>query len=296
MEKKRKNAFGHLEGKRAVLSRITGALLRAMLVGMLFAVPMFFVPGIAAKSSLVIFVLSLSAFLWTFLEYTSTYPSLIEFRDAPPFNRIRFLSLFATVYCLSLIQANSHVATDASSIVHNVGAIIGYSLDLPGSPVNLMVNQFPVVGEGLPYVTFLASAGIAYFASLVSIVAFVAIFYIRKWPTNSGPFNVWTNMPTFDPTTTSDVVARINRDARINIILGFALPFVIPGFVGLVFDFVGSAPFDDAYMMIWVISGWAFLPSGMIMRGVALSRVAQMIATKRAALTVDQDESVSVPI
>ena len=279
-----------------MLSRITGALLRAILVGMLFAVPMFFVPGIAAKNSLVIFVLSLSAFLWTFLEYTSTYPSLIEFRDAPPFNRIRFLSLLATVYCLSLIQANGPMPTDASSVVFNIGAIIGYSLDLPGSPVNVMASRFPVGGDGLPYTTFLASAGIAYFASLVSIVAFVTIFYIRKWPTNSGPFNVWTNMPTFDPTTTSDVVARINRDARINIILGFALPFLIPGCVGLVFDFVGSAPFDDAYMMIWVISGWAFLPSGMIMRGVALSRVAQMIATKREALTVEDEDSVSVAV
>lgn len=279
-----------------MLSRITGALLRAVLVGMLFAVPMFFVPGIAAKNSLVIFVLALSAFLWTFLEYTSTYPSLIEFRDAPPFNRIRFLSLLATVYCLSLIQANGMIPTNISSIVYSIGAIIGYSLDLPGSPVNLMVNQFPVLGDGMPYATFLASAGIAYFASLVSIVAFVAIFYLRKWPTNSGPFNVWTNMPTFDPTTTTDVVARINRDARINIILGFALPFLIPGCVGLVFDFVGSAPFDDAYMMIWVISGWAFLPSGMIMRGVALSRVAQMIATKRNALTIEDEDSISVPV
>lgn len=279
-----------------MLSRIPGALLRAALVGMLFAVPMFLVPGIAAKNSVVVFVLMFSGFLWTFLEYSSTYPSLIEFRDAPPFNRVRFLSLLATTYCLSLVQAYAMNPLTGSELVHNVGVIIGYSLDIPGSPVNLMVNQFSIVGDGLPYQTFLASVGIAYFASLISIVIFVALFYVRKWPGNSGPFNVWTNMPTFDPTTTSDVVARLNRDARINIVLGFALPFLIPAGVGLSFGFVGSAPFDDSYMMIWVISGWAFLPSGMIMRGVALSRVAQMIATKRDAMTVDDDRaSVSVP-
>lgn len=280
-----------------MLSRIPGALFRAMLVGMLFAVPMFLVPGIAAKNSIVVFVLVLSGFLWTFLEYSSSYPSLIEFRDAPPFNRVRFLSLMATVYCLSLVQAFALNPLAGSELVHNVGVIIGYSLDIPGSPVNLMVNQFSIVGDGLPYQTFLASVGIAYLASLISIVIFVSLFYLRKWPGNSGPFNVWTNMPTFDPTTTSDVVARLNRDARINIVLGFALPFLIPACVGLSFGFVGSAPFDDSYMMIWVISGWAFLPSGMIMRGVALSRVAQMIATKRDAMTVeDQHASVSVPI
>ncbi|MDG2339975.1 MAG: hypothetical protein P8L32_02095, partial [Paracoccaceae bacterium] len=164
------------------------------------------------------------------------------------------------------------------------------------SPVRLMVREFPVVGNGLPHMTFLASAGIAYFASLLSIAVFVTILYLNNWPKNSGPFNVWTNLPTFDPTTTSDVVARLHRDARINIILGFALPFIIPAVVGFVFNFVGSAPFEDVYMMIWVISGWAFLPSGMIMRGVALSRVAQMIATKRDALTVSDDQSASVPV
>ena len=264
---------------------------------MLFALPMFLVPGIAAKNSVVVFVLMFSGFLWTFLEYSSSYPSLIEFRDAPPFNRVRFLSLIATVYCLSLIQAFALNPLSGSEFVHNIGAIIGYSLDIQGSPVNLMVNQFSIVGDGLPYQTFLASAGIAYLASLISIVIFVALFYLQKWPTNSGPFNVWTNMPTFDPMTTSDVVARLNRDARINIVLGFVLPFLIPACVGLSFGFVGSAPFDDSYMMIWVISGWAFLPSGMIMRGVALSRVAQMIATKRDAMTVeDEHASASVPI
>ncbi len=280
-----------------MLSRIPGALLRAALVGMLFAVPMFLVPGIAAKNSVVVFVLLFSGFIWTFLEYSSTYPSLIEFRDAPPFNRVRFLSLLATVYCLSLVQAYAMNPLVGSEFIHNIGVIIGYSLDLPGSPVNLMMDQFGIVGDGLPYMTFLASAGIAYFASLVSIVVFVVIFYARKWPGNSGPFNVWTNMPTFDPTTTSDVVARLNRDARINIVLGFVLPFLIPACVGLSFGFVGSAPFDDSYMMIWVISGWAFLPSGMIMRGVALSRVAQMISVKRDAMTVeDERASVSVPV
>ncbi|MDG2258148.1 MAG: hypothetical protein P8L68_06620 [Paracoccaceae bacterium] len=264
---------------------------------MLFAVPMFLVPGVAAKNSVVVFVLLFSGFIWTFLEYSSTYPSLIEFRDAPPFNRVRFLSLLVTVYCLSLVQAFAMNPIVGSEFVHNVGVIIGYSLDIPGSPVNLMMDQFGIVGDGLPYMTFLASVGIAYFASLVSIVIFVVIFYVRKWPGNSGPFNVWTNMPTFDPTTTSDVVARLNRDARINIVLGFVLPFLIPACVGLSFGFVGSAPFDDSYMMIWVISGWAFLPSGMIMRGVALSRVAQMISVKRDAMTVeDERASVSVPV
>jgi len=103
-------------------------------------------------------------------------------------------------------------------------------------------------------------------------------------------------MPNFDPTTTDDVVGRLSRDARINIVLGFFLPFLIPPVIGVLFRFVGVSPFNDPYLMIWVTAAWAFLPSGMIMRGVAISRVAQMAANARQMQEEDDhDEIASVP-
>jgi ABC-type microcin C transport system permease subunit YejE len=47
-------------------------------------------------------------------------------------------------------------------------------------------------------------------------------------PIATVPFNVWINLPTFDPNGGGDVVRRLVRDGRVNIILGFALPFVMP--------------------------------------------------------------------
>ena len=41
----------------------------------------------------------IAAFL-TFVESNSNFPSIMEFRDAPPFNRLRFASLFVTVLLL----------------------------------------------------------------------------------------------------------------------------------------------------------------------------------------------------
>lgn len=38
---------------------------------------------------------------------------------------------------------------------------------------------------------------------------------------------------------------------------------------------------DDPQTLIWTISAWAFLPASMIMRGVAMGRVAEMIEEKR---------------
>ena len=284
------------ERKQTVASRVSGALFRAILVGVLFALPAFVVPGIASQNGTVIFIISLSMMIWTFMEYASVSPSLIEFRNAPPFNRIRYMSLLVMVYCLSLIQSHMFVPHNTTTFIHNVGAIIGFSIDQPGSPVRLMMMQFPLVADNIPYATFLASTGIAYFISLVSLVIFMAVFFLRRWPSNKEPFNVWLNMPNFDPTTTDDVVGRLSRDARINIVLGFFLPFLIPPVIGVLFRFVGVSPFNDPYLMIWVTAAWAFLPSGMIMRGVAISRVAQMAANARQMQEEDDhDEIASVP-
>ncbi len=275
-----------------MLSRVSGALFRAVSVGVLFALPIFIVPGLAADKGLVVSIVALSMMVWTFMEYASEYPSLIEFRDAPPFNRIRYLTLLVMVYCLSMIQSHLAVENNPASFIHNVGAIIGYSIDQPGSPVRLMMMQFPVLAGDVPYAAFLASTGIAYFTSLVALVVFMVIFFMRRWPTKKGPFNVWINLPTFDPTSTDDVVARLSRDARINIVLGFVLPFLIPSVIGVLFRFVGASPFGDPYLMIWVIAGWAFLPSVMIMRGIALSRVAHL-ATKAQKRLTDEQQDVS---
>jgi hypothetical protein len=38
---------------------------------------------------------------------------------------------------------------------------------------------------------------------------------------------------------------------------------------------------DNPQTLIWTVSAWAFLPASILMRGVALSRVAQMIEVQR---------------
>ena len=62
----------------------------------------------------------------------------------------------------------------------------------------------------------------------ITLSIFVVLLKFYNWPSRSGAFNVWVNLPTFDPTAGGDVVDRLDRDARINIALGFLLPFLIP--------------------------------------------------------------------
>ena len=63
----------------------------------------------------------------TFVEYNAAYPSLVEFRDAPPFNRLRFLMLLATVTCLSLIARGRVAPSNLTEITEAIGSPPGVS-------------------------------------------------------------------------------------------------------------------------------------------------------------------------
>ena len=70
----------------------------------LIATPTVILSDLRLDSQQMVALVALFAGALTFVEYNSVYPGLVEFRDAPPFNRMRFLMLFATVFCLSLIE------------------------------------------------------------------------------------------------------------------------------------------------------------------------------------------------
>jgi len=125
------------------------------------------------------------------------------------------------------------------------------------------------------------AAGMAYLISLVSLAIFLIVLRVANWPNRGQSFNVWVNLPTFDPTTGGDVVERLERDARFNVVLGFLLPFVTPAVVQAASGAFGSVSLSNDMTMIWTLSAWAFLPASLFMRGIAMQRVASMIAAQR---------------
>jgi hypothetical protein len=96
-----------------------------------------------------------------------------------------------------------------------------------------------------------------------------------------GAFNVWLNLPLFDPTGGGDVVHRLNREASINVALGFLLPFLLPAMALLAANLTDRGAALTPQTLIWMACIWAFFPAGMIMRGVAMLRVAELITAKR---------------
>lgn len=274
-------ASGRIEGRNAVTSRLPGALARAALVVLMIVTPSAILPTIGSDSAQIVVLVAIFAAIFTIVEYSASSPSLIEFRSAPPFNRLRFVSLFAMVLTLSIMFRDSENASTITRFFQLVGERVGGSIDFPYSPVRLLLLAMPqnATIEELNHLR--TAAGLSYLISLLSLAVFIVLLRMRGWPRQTTTFNVWVNLPTFDPTVGGDVVARLNRDSQVNLILGFLLPFIVPMIMKLLALFVAPVELGDPHTLIWTVAAWAFLPATLLMRGVALNRVAQMIYVQR---------------
>ena len=273
--------FVRTKGAGAVYSRLTGAVTRAMLVMFIIATPTVLLVDRHPDVQQIVALVALFAAALTFVEYNAVYPGLVEFRDAPPFNRVRFLMLFATVFCLSVIERGRFEPSTTSELVHAVGALIGISMDFPYSPVRLATLMMASDATNAQIGAVRTAAGMSYLISLVSLGIFAIQLRVGSWPCRDRAFNVWVNLPTFDPTSGGDVVVRLKRDARVNIALGFLLPFLIPAVVEIASEGFQPLELTSPQTLIWTMTAWAFLPASLFMRGIAMGRVADMISARR---------------
>ncbi len=279
-----------------MIYRLVGAAVRAFLVVLLIATPSLILPGMSTDVSQIVTLVAIFGAGLTFFEYASTYPGLVEFRDAPPFNRIRFGSLFVTVILLSLIARGSIAPTALTSMVDGIGASVGRLIDFPYSPVRLVVLMLPPEASVRHVQLVRDSAGISYVISLVTLALYVVVQRLYRWPLQRGSFNVWINLPTFDPTAGGDVVERLERDARFNIALGFLLPFLTPAVIKSATALFGAVTLESPQTLIWTVAAWAFLPASLFMRGIAMGRIAALITEKRRMSSQDEGNAGLLPV
>ncbi|MDO9640703.1 MAG: hypothetical protein Q7J44_19380 [Pseudotabrizicola sp.] len=254
--------------------------MRAVLVILVVITPSVILTDVSSDAKQMAALVALFAGLLTFVEYNTEAPSLIEFRDAPPFNRVRLTMLFFTVLCLAVMESSRVQTTSLGALVQAIGQLVGHSLDFPYSPVRLAKLMLAETATPAQVQAVRDAAGVAYITSLISLAGFVILLKISVWPMQGRMFNVWINLPTFDPTA-GDLVERLERDARINIILGFLLPFIIPFVVSLSSTGIDPDSMTASQTLIWTMTAWAFLPASLFMRGIAMGRIADMVRQMR---------------
>jgi hypothetical protein len=270
---------------------MTGAAIRAVLVAVLIAMPGLILPGSAEGNTDFILLLALFAAGFVFVEYASVSPSLVEFREAPPFNRTRFFALFLTVLTVSLILRDIQAPSATTGVLFGLGIGLGEVMDFAYSPVRLLVVALASGDSPESIYIIRTVAGVAFSISLASLALFLAALRLGDWPVRSGAFNVWINLPTFDPTTGGDIVDRLQGDGRLNIGMGICLPFLLPVALHLSEALLGLVLTTSAQALVWIVAGWSFVPLSLLMRGIAMTRLANMIVGQRRRDAIEGPEA-----
>ena len=264
-----------------MFSQLSGASVRAALVAAMVLTPSLLLPEADRQITDATVLVALFAAVFVIFEYGSTYPGLVEFRGAPPINRVRFGILFLTLTLIA-VSLNAYDSNALlSRFVLAVGVLLGHSTDVPLSPVRLIMSLLPEGTSVTQAQQVRASAGLAYLVGLVGLTVFAILIRLRGWPSPTGSFNVWINLPTFDPTAGTDVVRQLNRDGAVNISLGLVLPYVTPPLAVMVGNNYEVSMLDSPLTLTWTMTAWAFLPASLFLRGIAMRRLALMISQKR---------------
>ncbi|WP_247716884.1 hypothetical protein [Gymnodinialimonas ceratoperidinii] len=267
-----------------MFTRLAGALVRAIMIVVVILTPSLLLPGTTAESAQLATLVALAFAMIIMFEYGAKYPGLIEFRNAPPFNRIRVIALFLMLFGLSIIIGNGNEGSTLTVIITALGFLVGRALDFPYSPLRVVLDYLPQGVDPTLAVQIQAMAGLVMLVTLISLFLFAALLRLENWPNRGTAFNVWVNLPTFDPTAGGDVVKRLNRDGRVNVIFGLTAPFIIPVVVVMASNQVQVSLTGSPQTMVWAMTLWMFLPLSLIMRGQAMLRVARMIRARRARL------------
>jgi hypothetical protein len=264
-----------------VIAQLSSAVVRAIFVIVVICTPALLIPAQSPDSTQVVMLVALFAAIFTFSEYASRYPGLIEFRDAPPFNRVRVIGIFVTLFFLSLVAGPSEGAGTLSLVINATGLVMAHALDFTYSPLWLLQVFLPDNATQADLTMLRTMGGLSFLIGLVTIVVFAILMRLRGWPNRNTSFNVWVNLPTFDPTAGGDVVARLIRDSRINLILGIVLPFLMPVLASFGIGHMDVSIGGSPQLMVWMVTLWSFLPVSLLMRSMAMSRVAHMITERR---------------
>jgi hypothetical protein len=247
----------------------------------LIILPSLLVPTVGVNTHLIVLILGLSMAVYVFSEYMAKAPGMLEFRDAPPYNRLRFLALFASLILAAVAYRAPWDDGALVRLLYSLGLIVGRGLDLPFSPMRMA--QELIAPDASPWISQLVyvTLGLSIMVSIFVIWALLMILRVNNWPSRTRGFNLWVNLPTFDPTAGGDIVARFQRAARINIFLAIVLPFFVPLTMRLVISTLDPEALTAPLSIIWLVSIWMFLPTCCIMKAIVLHRLARMVTLQR---------------
>lgn len=290
----------------ATVIRVLLALLRGILVLLLVAMPALMLPDPAAEAKALTMLLALSAAVFTFVDYAAPSPVLCSMCTAPPINRLRFCALAVILALLSVLLTGA----EAPGILTQLSQVLARWLDVPFSPIRAIEVLFVpspvgismlIEGAGLadkvqgagdfakiggefnspaglapentpPSPLLRQAAALSYAAAMASILVFAVLLHLLRWPGPKVASKLYGVLGAAVPLRSQKDAAYLRARARLNIVLGLLLSVLLPSLLSALGVTLGASPL----LLVWTLSLWSFLPASIVMRGLALNRLARL--------------------
>ncbi|MEL7276689.1 MAG: hypothetical protein AAGK98_09445 [Pseudomonadota bacterium] len=259
------------------MRRLIGSLTRAFLVLIVVAAPAFLLPTTTRTGQEVSLIIGGLIAAFTMFEYASSHPGLVDFRFAPPYNRIRFLSFALLIFALVFVCRATVGADPFSDDVLAVADRVVALTSLPLTPANIAFNMVGAGGDPEFGLLIHRAAAVSATISIGALVFFTLYIWIFRWPTERENFNLWVNLPTFDPTSNKDVAWRLRRGGLVNVMVGLSLPYAILTVVSRSGGWFDPSALQNHQSLVWGCVFWVFLPSVLFIRGTAMLKIAWLI-------------------
>ena len=260
-----------------MLTRLAGASVRAVLVAMTVAIPAVMLPDVSPNSAELSVLLAVIAAAFVVFEYGFSTPSLIEFRFAAPYNRLRFAVLAVLIVTLVLAFRSTVEHTTGTAIVVSFANASYDFWDFSISPLRSFMALAADSGPQSREVLAQASAlGLTIGAIGAVLPGFLV--WIFGWPLGRDHFNIWMNMPTFS--VGNDAAGKLRKAASVSVVFALSFPYLAPQASLAFLGPLGPISASNSQFLVWIIAIWAFVPAALLLRAVALWKIASMIGVE----------------
>lgn len=264
-----------------MLGRLIGAIFRAVIVLLVVAAPAFLLPDVSLASQEISLIIGGIAGAFTLFEYASSHPGLIDFRYAPPYNRARFAALATQILALVFLCRATEGADPFSADVLGYADQAVALMTFPLSPVNMSASMI-AVGEEPGFVALIQrTAAISFFITFLSLCAFAVLLWLFRWPVGRRDFNLWVNLPTFEPGYGRDVERRLRRDGTINVLGGLAFLYLLPVIISRASGWFDPSVLLNYQPLVWGATFWSFVAGTLVIRGASILKVAWLVGRTR---------------
>jgi len=257
----------------------TAAAVRAVFVAIMVMLPAFILPGVTQSGLEFTRIVATVAAVFVIYEYGFLTPSVIEFRDTAPYNRIRFFMLLSFVLVPAQLISNVLSGYPLTGILaifaKNAFSLANFSF----SPVTIVAKTLS--GSDLVLREAVAQAiALNVMICVFAIITFAVAVFGGLWRCEGDRFNMWHNMPSYKSYGATGMQTRLVNSAFASFLIACLIPLLGPTAADLFtvwFSETGKLP---PIAVTWFIALWVYLPATFLMRAIFLAKVAMTHANK----------------